>query len=143
MLLVCVDGSAASRRAVEEAVTWAAALSLPVTVLYVEAHQEARALAEGLGRMREVREVLASQDAQMARFLESLEADFPGRLRFEVRQGPVVETILEAAAKARYLVMGVDGEGDALRRLLIGSVTEAVLKDAPCPVLCCRKKALL
>lgn len=56
--------------------------------------------------------------------------------RLEVRQGPVVETILEEAVrtKASLVVMptkGHDGFLDALR----GSTTERVLRAVPCPLL--------
>jgi len=50
------------------------------------------------------------------------------------REGDVVETILEEAATADLVVMATEGEHgiiDALR----GSVTERVVRDAPCPVL--------
>ena len=54
----------------------------------------------------------------------------------DVRQGPVVETIIGVAAEigAGLIVMptaGHDGVLDALR----GGVTERVLREAPCPVL--------
>jgi nucleotide-binding universal stress UspA family protein len=50
------------------------------------------------------------------------------------REGDVVETILEEAATADLIVMATEGEQgiiDAMR----GSVTERVVRDAPCPVL--------
>jgi nucleotide-binding universal stress UspA family protein len=49
-------------------------------------------------------------------------------------QGNVVGVILEAAEKADLIVMATEGEQgiiDAMR----GSVTERVVRDAPCPVL--------
>ncbi len=51
-------------------------------------------------------------------------------------QGPTVEKILQAARerKVARLVMGSHGHG-ALYHLLMGSVTEGVLREAPCPVL--------
>ena len=54
----------------------------------------------------------------------------------EVREGPVVETIISVAAEidANIIVMPTAGHRgllDALR----GSVTERVLREAPCPVL--------
>jgi nucleotide-binding universal stress UspA family protein len=50
------------------------------------------------------------------------------------REGDVVAVILDAAAEADLIVMATEGEQgiiDALR----GSVTERVVRDAPCPVL--------
>ena len=54
----------------------------------------------------------------------------------EVREGPVVETIISVAGEidANIIVMPTAGHRgllDALR----GSVTERVLREAPCPVL--------
>ena len=50
------------------------------------------------------------------------------------REGDVVAAILDAAEEADLIVMATEGEQgiiDALR----GSVTERVVRDAPCPVL--------
>ena len=50
------------------------------------------------------------------------------------REGDVVATILDAAAETDLIVMATEGEQgiiDAMR----GSVTERVVRDAPCPVL--------
>ena len=51
-------------------------------------------------------------------------------------QGPTVASILEQAAKvdADMIVMGSHGHG-AVHQLLVGSVSEGVLRDADCPVL--------
>ncbi len=51
-------------------------------------------------------------------------------------QGPIVEKIIEQAAEhgADLIVMGSHGHG-ALYELLVGSITQGVLKNAVCPVL--------
>jgi len=51
-------------------------------------------------------------------------------------QGPAVDTILEEATNggADLIVMGSHGHGP-LRHLLLGSVSEGVLRKAGCPVL--------
>ena len=53
-----------------------------------------------------------------------------------LREGPVPARILEVARElpAELLVMGTHGQG-GLERLVLGSVTESVLRRAPCPVL--------
>ena len=51
-------------------------------------------------------------------------------------QGPIVEKILDLAAEhgAGMIVMGSHGHG-ALYELLVGSITQGVLKGAKCPVV--------
>ena len=51
-------------------------------------------------------------------------------------QGPIVEKILDQATErgARMIVMGSHGHG-ALYELLVGSITQGVLKAAKCPVV--------
>ena len=51
-------------------------------------------------------------------------------------QGPIVEKILDQAEErgARMIVMGSHGHG-ALYELLVGSITQGVLKGAKCPVV--------
>ncbi len=58
------------------------------------------------------------------------------RTRLEVREGDAAEETLLAAQglTADMLVLGTHGHG-GFRRLLLGSVTEKVLRRAPCPVL--------
>jgi nucleotide-binding universal stress UspA family protein len=51
-------------------------------------------------------------------------------------QGSIVETILKQAKKldVEMIVMGTHGRG-AVFKLLVGSVSEGVLRGAKCPVL--------
>ena len=58
------------------------------------------------------------------------------RVERVVREGPTTPTILAAVREfnADLLVMGTHGR-TGFRRLVLGSVTEEVLRDAPCPVL--------
>jgi nucleotide-binding universal stress UspA family protein len=55
---------------------------------------------------------------------------------FSVRQGPVAAEIVEEAAAlaADLVVMGTHGRS-GFEHLMLGSVTEKVLRKAPCPVL--------
>jgi nucleotide-binding universal stress UspA family protein len=58
------------------------------------------------------------------------------RIERAVREGPSTQVILEAALEFRadLIVMGTHGR-TGFRRLVLGSVTEEVLRKAPCPVL--------
>jgi nucleotide-binding universal stress UspA family protein len=79
---------------------------------------------------------------------ERLERALPAdeRNRFgvtiEPRVGDVAETILETAReqKVDLIVMGTHGR-HGLAHLLLGSVAERVLRDAPCPVLTARAES--
>jgi nucleotide-binding universal stress UspA family protein len=60
----------------------------------------------------------------------------------ELRQGVAVDEICAAAAEtsADLIVLGAHGWG-ALKRIVFGSVSTAVLHSAPCPVLIVRDEA--
>ncbi len=51
-------------------------------------------------------------------------------------QGPTAQTLVDKASQleADYLVVGSHGRS-GLRKLLMGSVSEAILRDASCPVI--------
>jgi nucleotide-binding universal stress UspA family protein len=81
--------------------------------------------------------------------LRDLEGQVQGvRVESQVMEGDPVDMILRAAEETHsdMIVMGTHGR-TALSRLLLGSVAEAVLRKAPCPVLTskpvvARKKAV-
>jgi nucleotide-binding universal stress UspA family protein len=58
------------------------------------------------------------------------------RVTVDLEEGPVVRQILQAvdARAADLIVMGTHGRG-GFEHLVLGSVTEKVLRKAPCPVL--------
>ena len=64
--------------------------------------------------------------------------------RIHFSEGEAVEKVLEAAAKLQpdLIVMGTHGWRGA-KRFLLGSVAEAVVRRAPCPVLLLRAPVLL
>lgn len=78
---------------------------------------------------------LAEFSRELSRFVEArTPAGYPVSTRIE--HGPVVRQILHDALElpADLIVMGTHGHG-GFERLLLGSVTEKVLRKAPCPVL--------
>ena len=54
-------------------------------------------------------------------------------------QGPTAQTLVDKAEQlgAEFLVVGSHGK-TGLRKLLMGSVSEAILRSAPCPVVVVR-----
>jgi Universal stress protein UspA and related nucleotide-binding proteins len=63
------------------------------------------------------------------------------KIETRILTGPVKDTIVECARKfaADLIVMGSQGRR-GINRLIIGSVAEAVLREAPCSVQIVRKK---
>lgn len=53
-----------------------------------------------------------------------------------LRQGPIVEKILNETRhfEPDLIIMGTHGHG-AMHHLILGSISEGVLREAPCPVL--------
>lgn len=74
----------------------------------------------------------------IGRELEHFVSDEAGcrAVQTKVIQGPVVNTIIQEAEalSADLIVMGTHGRG-GFEHLMLGSVTERVLRRAPCPVL--------
>ena len=77
-----------------------------------------------------------------ARMRQCLPANFKGVVECHVQDGEAVEEILKTAQSRHcdLIVLGTHGRS-GLTRLLVGSVAEAVLRKAPCPVLTIRPRA--
>lgn len=70
--------------------------------------------------------------------LADARAKHPGvRASVEVRRGPVVPTVKEAAAGWDLIIVGSRGLGGVQGRLL-GSVSQRLMRSAPCPVIVTR-----
>jgi nucleotide-binding universal stress UspA family protein len=80
-------------------------------------------------------------DAALGEALQALRARAGGRVRIEgaTRIGSAADEILRIAETGRYdlIVMGTHGR-TGIRRLMLGSVAENVLRRAPIPVLTVR-----
>jgi nucleotide-binding universal stress UspA family protein len=74
--------------------------------------------------------------AAMLAELETVADNLPPELRAQVllSDGDPARTLIQRAAPLSLLVMGSHGRGP-VRRALLGSVSAAVLRDLPCPVL--------
>ncbi|HEX4870573.1 MAG TPA: universal stress protein [Moraxellaceae bacterium] len=141
-ILVAVDGSPASRRALEEALRMAPPGATLRVVSVVENPMWSVPLEQGVvydvelvhqALVKAGQEILAGAQQQLAargataetRLLDLFEHDnsIPGAILAEAE-----------ACKADVIVLGTHGRR-GLRRLLMGSVAEAVLRDARRPVL--------
>jgi nucleotide-binding universal stress UspA family protein len=146
-LLVGVDLSDATETVVSAAERYARALSARVWLLHVVQPDSADLYAAGyepdaIGLEMDpqsLRDCLAERFRREHRQTQAL----AGRLREAgldatalVTQGATAEAILEAAAQHEVdmIVVGSHGQG-ALYQLLVGSVSEGVLRKSGCPVL--------
>jgi nucleotide-binding universal stress UspA family protein len=138
-ILCPVDFSDFSRRALDHAVTVARWYGARLTVLYVH-HIEIPTIAQfaGLGTASIESAGLSLGDReQLRQQLEAMvrpEAMKNVPIEFSVVEGGIVVEILAAAESADLLVMGTHGRS-GFDRLVLGSVTEKVLRKATCPML--------
>jgi len=79
-------------------------------------------------------EARKSAQEQAARWAETARAGSLGSVRVDLRVGDVPQQIVEAAAQARAGLVVVGTQG-GVRRALLGSVADKVIRLAPCPVV--------
>ncbi len=145
-ILVPADYSDASRSALEYALLFAESFDARVEVLHVwempafvrpdlvlweEGTEEHRKPLHEVAELRATRE--------MDEFLRPFAAPARKRITEHVRSGDPVETIVDVATRggADLVVMGTHGRS-GLSHLVMGSVAEKVVRQAPCPVLTVR-----
>ncbi|MGW3941934.1 universal stress protein [Streptomyces phaeochromogenes] len=135
-LVVGVDGSEPSMRAVDWAADEAALRGVPLRLVYASLWEryEGAALAEGLGRSSE--QVLADNIVEAAaKRAHRREVDL--KISTEVLPEEPVPALLGEGRNASALVMGSRGRG-GIAELLLGSVSLAVAARADCPVIVLR-----
>ncbi|WP_433132378.1 universal stress protein [Micromonospora sp. CA-240977] len=133
-VLVGVDGSESSRLATAYGADEAALRDVPLVLAHVGPAAEGRAVPE------EIEESQAAHQAEAVRLL----ADASTAVRAEhpdlvVREHPVraagpAQGLIEASGTASLLVVGTRGRA-GFAGLLLGSVSQAVIQHAHCPVL--------
>ncbi|WP_328745230.1 universal stress protein [Streptomyces sp. NBC_00285] len=135
-LVVGVDGSEPSLRAVDWAADEAALRGVPLRLVYASLWEryEGAALATGLGRSSE--QVLADTIVEAAaKRAHRREADV--KISTEVLPEEPVPALLREGQIASALVLGSRGRG-GIAELLLGSVSLAVAARADCPVIVLR-----
>ena len=135
IILVPIDFSDVTGKVVDTAASLAGALGSRVILVHV-AEPEPQFVGYDPGPLS-VRVAVAGDIHADQRRLEALKQKFGAAdvVAFHV-QGSIPDEILGLAREhgATLIVMGSHGHG-ALYHLLAGSVTTAILKEAPCPVL--------
>jgi nucleotide-binding universal stress UspA family protein len=135
-IVVGVDGSGHSQRALEWAMKEAATRGVPLTVMTV--HQLIRGYYGGMVEYPDD-PVLAEKahqlvQAEVEETLDKLGAQRPGTVTVRTVSGSVVEELVKAGKDADMLVVGSRGAG-GFGRLVMGSVSSLVLHHATCPVV--------
>ncbi|SHI10257.1 Nucleotide-binding universal stress protein, UspA family [Sporobacter termitidis DSM 10068] len=143
-ILVPVDGSAASKKAFEEAVSIAKKYGSEVTLIsVVEIESDVAYTEMGIaisGEYAGVRDTLIKIKEESAdKLLDTMikSADCTGiTVGKLVRVGSAHPEIVDAACQGKYdlIVMGHRGL-NPVKRFFIGSVAKRVIEDAPCSVL--------
>lgn len=102
-------------------------LPIPVTSYYVPT------TSRGASLKQLAAEIEGDAKKQIEELADTLRAEGVA-LETDVAQGPPAETIIERAAGYDLIAIGSHGHR-GFRRLLLGSVAEAVIRHAPCSVL--------
>jgi nucleotide-binding universal stress UspA family protein len=135
-IVVGVDGSGHSQRALVWAMTEAAIRQVPLTVLTV--HEQIRGYFSGTvtfpddgERAEQVKRLV---QAEVDGVLATLEGPRPSVINVQVAMGSSVEEIVNAGKDADMIVVGSRGAG-GFTQMVLGSVSSLVTQHAPCPVV--------
>ncbi len=138
-IIVGIDGSGHSRRALEWAMREAAIRHAPLTVLTV--YPAITGLFGGPAVYPDDREATeeahAAAQAEIDKVRAELDGPGPESVTVKAVHGFVVEEIIKASRDADMLILGSRGAGGAggFARLVLGSTCYLVTQHAPCPIL--------
>ncbi len=144
-ILAATDLSDPAQSAVSTAAVWAGKREEPLVTIHVVDYSPIVVVPEAFGpgipipvSEEEHKAILNAASDRLIEVLDKLEIK-ADRL---IEEGAPAERIVSAAEQieASLVVVGASG-GGGLRRLLLGSVAEDVLRDAPCSVLLVRHHA--
>ena len=138
-ILLATDGSPSARRATDEAIALARATGWPLTIVTVW-HLPATGFAYGpVSAVVELGDAVREQAQQALDVAEAAAREAGVEPETELLEGLPADEVCDFAVRrgATLLVVGAHGWGP-VRRLLFGSVSQAVLHHAPCPVLVVR-----
>ena len=135
-IIVGVDGSGHSQRALEWAIKEAAIRHVPLTVLTV--HEAIRGYFSGVALYPDdparTEEARKAAQAETDKVLAGLDGPRPDSVTVKAVHGFPVEELVNAGKDADMIVLGSRGAG-GFTRLLMGSTASQVSQHAHCPVL--------
>ena len=137
-IVVGLDGSAASEQALEYA--FQAAARAGATLAAVHAWDDLGALHSPIAPAEAVpvEKIEAAAYRMLAEQLASWQEKYPHVVvERQVVHEPPAAALIELGRQARMIVVGSRGRG-GFARLLLGSVSQAVVRYASCPVVVCR-----
>lgn len=146
-ILVATDFSDCSREAVDYALSFSDRLGAELTVVHVferPVYFEV-GVAHSLQLQHNVDQWIRELKQEISQQMDALVKQLQGRapaVRAVMNDGAPVEEILKAAREtsADLIVIGTHGR-TGLPHVLLGSVAERVVRNAPCPVLTVRSQA--
>jgi nucleotide-binding universal stress UspA family protein len=133
-VVVGVDGSETSLAALEFAAAEAAVRGTDLVALHTWFGRLPEEDEQELPLIYDAEDVRAEQARRLAGWVAATRQRFPAvPLHERVRAGRPARTLLAAAATAQLVVVGARGRG-GFTGLLLGSVSQALLHHADCPV---------
>lgn len=137
---VAIDGSADSRRAARGALALAELTGARVTALNTWYLEVVDGFVVTEPDSPEWAQLERDRRALVEEALAPLRHAFPDvEVEVEIARGPVVMTLRDRAATWDMLVVGSRGLG-GIRGRLLGSVSQRMMRTAPCPVLVMRSR---
>ena len=135
-IIVGVDGSGHSQRALEWAMHEAAIRHVPLTVLTV--NEAVRGYYSGMATYPDdparTEEARAAAQAETDKVLAGLDGPRPESVTVKAVHGLPADELVKASEGADMIVLGTRGTG-GFARLMIGTVTSQVAHHARCPIL--------
>ncbi len=135
-ILIPTDGSPTSQVALETGIEMARLMDSEVTGLYVM-DNSAYAAFPGELEWDAIKDMLAQESEAALREIEEACEEQAIGCKVQVREGHPADEILATSGEHDLVVMGTHGRS-GLEHLLLGSVTEKVIRHADCPVLVVR-----
>ena len=136
-ILVPVDFSLRSTAALAHAAALAEAFSASITLVHTfELPRSLSAIVPGSTAEGDADDIRAAARSNMDGLVSALRDRGIAMVDAVIESGSPIDTILALAKRGDYqmIVMGTHGRS-GLKRLLLGSVAEGVLRSAPCPVV--------